>query len=94
MNLIRKTGLSAAESARRVSHDLAWTVIDNDSLLLTAAFAIQARWQLNYWDSLIIAAAQRAGTTQLWCVRSIRCGDRDEIQAAGGSLPADRASPR
>ena len=66
VNLIRKAGLNATESARRVSHYLAWTVIDNDSLLLTASFEIQARWQLSYWDSLIVAAAQRAGATQSW----------------------------
>ena len=66
VNLIRKAGLNATESARRVSHYLAWTVIDNDSLLLTASFEIQARWQLSYLDSLIVAAAQRAGATQSW----------------------------
>lgn len=66
VNLIRKAGLNATESARRVSHYLAWIVIDNDSLLLTASFNVQARWQLSYWDSLIVAAAQRAGAAQLW----------------------------
>lgn len=98
MNLIRKAGLNATESARRVSHYLAWTVIDNDSLLLTASFEIQARWQLSYWDSLIVAAAQRAGATQSWtedlaqgqimatCVRSTRCGCREGHANAGDNV--------
>jgi predicted nucleic acid-binding protein len=66
LNLMRKAGLAPAESARRVSHYLAWKVIDNDRLLLTSAFDVQVRWQLSYRDSLIVAAAQRAGATQLW----------------------------
>ena len=66
VNLIRKGGLTVADAARRVSPYLAWTVIDNDRPLLLASFDVQARWQLSYWDSLIIAAAQRAGAAQLW----------------------------
>jgi predicted nucleic acid-binding protein len=66
VNLIRKAGLAPAESARRVSHYFAWKVIDDDRLLLSSAFDVQVRWRLSYWDSLIVAAAQRAGATQLW----------------------------
>ena len=66
VNLIRKANLTPAESAQRVSHYLAWKVIDNDRLLLAASFDVQTRWQLSYWDSLIVAAAQRAGAAQLW----------------------------
>jgi len=66
VNLVRKAGLLPADAARRVSHYLAWKVIDNDRLLLTSAFDVQTRWQLSYWDCLIIAAAQRAGAAQLW----------------------------
>ena len=66
VNLIRKAGLAPVDSAQRVSHYLAWKVIDNDRLLLTCAFDVQVRWQLSDWDSLIVAAAQRAGAAQLW----------------------------
>lgn len=55
----------ASPAAQRVSYYLAWKVIDNDRLLLTSAFDVQARWQLSYWDSLSVAAAQRAGAVQL-----------------------------
>ena len=66
VHLICKACLTPSESAQRVSHYLAWKVIDNDRLLLAASFDIQTRWQLSYWDSLIVAAAQRAGAAQLW----------------------------
>lgn len=66
VNLIRKAALAPAESAQRVNDYLAWKVIDNDRLLLTSAFDVQARWKLSFWDSLIVAAAQRAGAAQLW----------------------------
>ena len=66
VNLIRKANLTPTESAQRVSHYLAWKVVDNDRLLLAASFDVQTRWQLSYWDSLIVAAAQRAGAAQLW----------------------------
>lgn len=66
VNLMRKAGLSAPASARRVSLYLAWRVIDNDRALLAAAFDVQPRWNLSFWDSLIVAAAQRAGAARLW----------------------------
>ena len=66
VNLIRKAGLSPEQSASRVSHYLAWQVIDSDRTLLASAFDVQARWQLSYWDSLIVAAAQRANAAMLW----------------------------
>lgn len=66
VNLIRKGGLDPVASWRRVSDYLAWKVIDNDRLLLAAAFDVQTRWKLSYWDSLIVAAAQRSGAPLLW----------------------------
>lgn len=66
VNLVRKAGLSPQESVERVNHYLAWRVIDNDRALLASAFEVQARWQLSYWDCLIMAAAQRSGAAELW----------------------------
>ncbi len=66
VNLMRKGGLDPAASWRRVSDYLAWKVIDNDRLLLAAAVDVQTRWKLSYWDSLIVAAAQRSGAPLLW----------------------------
>lgn len=66
VNLVRKAGLSPQHSAQRVSHYLAWRVIDNDRTLLTAAFEVQTRWQLSFWDALIVGAAQRSRAATLW----------------------------
>ncbi len=66
VNLIRKAGLDPSAACRRVSVYLAWKVVDNDRLLLKAAFDVQARWKLNYWDCLIVAAAQRCSAAVLW----------------------------
>lgn len=66
VNLMRKAGLQAADAAQRVSHYLAWRVVDNDKNLLAAAFDVQQRWKLGFWDSNIVAAAQRSGAVCLW----------------------------
>lgn len=66
VNLVRKAGLPAAQSADLVGQYLSWRVIDNDRALLKAAFEVQSRFQLSFWDCLIVAAAQRAGAAVLW----------------------------
>jgi predicted nucleic acid-binding protein len=66
VNLIRKAGLSPADSARLVEPYFAWTVIDNDRSLLRDAFELQSGHPLSFWDSLIVAAAQRSGAATLW----------------------------
>jgi len=66
VNLVRKAGLSPQQSAERVTLYLAWRLVDNDRGLLASAFEVQACWQLSYWDSLIVAAAQRSGAPVLW----------------------------
>ena len=66
VNLVRKGGLDPSASWRRVSDYLAWKVIGTDRPLLASAFDVQTRWKLSYWDSLIVAAAQRSGAPVLW----------------------------
>jgi len=81
VNLIHKGGLDPATSWRRVSDYLAWKVIDNDRLLLAAAFDVRTRWKLSYRDSLIVAAAQRSGAPLLWS-EDLAEGQRyDELRA-------------
>ena len=66
VNWVRQAGLTEAESASRVRDYLAWAVIDNDRALLSLAFDVQLRWKLSFWDSLIVAAAQRSKAAVLW----------------------------
>lgn len=61
-----QAGLPIADSAQRVCDYLAWKVVDNDRVLLDAGLDAQARWQLSFWDSLIVAAALRSGAPLLW----------------------------
>jgi len=65
VNLVRK-GIEVDRSARIVSRYFSWRLIDNTRHLLRQAFAVQQRWQISFWDSLIVAAAQRANTAELW----------------------------
>lgn len=37
-----------------------------DASIVLRAILIKQRWQLNYWDSLIIAAAERSGCTTVY----------------------------
>lgn len=66
VNLVRKAGLTAAESVELVSPYFAWPVVDNDRVLLERAFELQVRSRLSFWDAAIVAAAQRAGARELW----------------------------
>lgn len=65
VNLIRK-GVSIDSPADTVRRYLAWRVINNTKILLRRAFAVQQRWQLPFWDSAVIAAAQQSGARALW----------------------------
>ena len=65
VNLIRK-GVSIDASADTVRRYLAWRVMNNTKTMLRRAFAVQQRWQLSFWDSAVVAAAQQAGAHVLW----------------------------
>ena len=65
VNLVRK-GTKVARSAQIVERYLSWRVVDNSRHLLRQAFADQQRWQLSFWDALVIAAAKRAGLSTVW----------------------------
>lgn len=57
---------SAAEEARDEIRDLlAWRPVQIDAALLEAGWAIQDRYRLSYWDSLIVAGAKAASCRYL-----------------------------
>lgn len=86
VNLLRK-GIEVDKSAQIVSRYLSWRVVDNTRHLLRQAFAEQQRWKLSFWDSLIIAAARRAGVSTLWSE------DLNDEQDYGGLSIIDPFSP-
>lgn len=56
----------AAEKARALIEDyLAWNPVVNDGALLMAALDIEQRYQLSFWDAMIVAAAKKAGAGTL-----------------------------
>lgn len=66
VNLQRKAKLLPSQSWDLIQPYLAWPVVDNDRALLNLGYELQVRWKLSFWDSLILAAAQRCGATTLW----------------------------
>ena len=55
-----KPGLSAEEAQQDVRNLMAWKPLALDWPILEAAFAVERRYGLSFWDALIVAAAQRA----------------------------------
>ena len=44
---------------------LSWDPVQTDDAVLEMAWAIESRYQLSWWDALIVGAAQRAGCRYL-----------------------------
>jgi predicted nucleic acid-binding protein len=55
------------DTAKRwLSHYVNWRIIENDGIAIVEAIDIERRYQLSFWDALIVQAANRAGTTLLY----------------------------
>jgi predicted nucleic acid-binding protein len=54
-------GLPAEEARQDVRDLAAWRPIRIDEAIVEAAWRIEDRYRLSFWDSLIVAAAQTAG---------------------------------
>jgi predicted nucleic acid-binding protein len=55
------------EQARTLISDyLAWDPIVNDGASLLQAINLEERYQLSFWDSLIVAAAQKGGASVIY----------------------------
>jgi predicted nucleic acid-binding protein len=67
-NLRRKTRprRSVAETRELVRDYLNWHIVTNLAVSTLAALEIEARYQLSFWDSLILQAAQFAGCSILY----------------------------
>ena len=53
--------LSAREARDTVEDYLSWELVVNDGTSILAAMEIERRYQLSFWDALIVQAAERAG---------------------------------
>lgn len=64
--VVRRRLLTAAEAERLIrAYQPVFTVVPIDYDLVCAALGIHQRFQLRYWDSLIVAAAREAGCIEL-----------------------------
>lgn len=52
-------------AARLVADFSPWPIVTTTLDLVHAGFAEQARWQLSFWDALILAAARNSGASEL-----------------------------
>jgi predicted nucleic acid-binding protein len=63
--VVRKHLLSAEEAERAIrAYQPVFTVVSLDFDLVCDATSLYRRFQLRYWDSLILAAARRAGCVE------------------------------
>jgi predicted nucleic acid-binding protein len=67
VNLRRKFGgaVSVAEARAEVRRYQPWRPWVIDAPTIESAWTAESRWQLNYWDALMVAAAQHQGCDTL-----------------------------
>jgi predicted nucleic acid-binding protein len=58
--------LSASEAVKILRDHLTWEVVVNDRGSIIRAVEIETRYQISFWDALIIQAAERAGAEVLY----------------------------
>lgn len=60
-----KPGLPVEDARQDIRELLAWSPICADAKLLESAWALQDRYAISWWDSLIVAAAEAAASSHL-----------------------------
>ena len=56
----------AKRAKRWLSHYLNWSTVVNDGASVLRAVEIEQRYQLSFWDAMIVQAAQECGATLLY----------------------------
>jgi predicted nucleic acid-binding protein len=65
VNAVRKQPAARDEARAEVRDLLAWNPVVADAALLEHGWKLQDRYQLSYWDALIVAAAKAASCRYL-----------------------------
>jgi predicted nucleic acid-binding protein len=65
INAVRKLNASLEDARAEVRDLLTWNPVTTDSVVLERRWKIQDRYQLSYWDALIVAAAKVASCRYL-----------------------------
>ena len=58
--------LSAAQARKEILLLSNMATVDIDPTLVVRAIEIHEKWQLSYWDALILASAERAGCSTVY----------------------------
>jgi predicted nucleic acid-binding protein len=58
--------LSVADTRETIADYLAWEVVVNTSSAVLEALDLEERFEISFWDALIVHAAQTAGATILY----------------------------
>lgn len=68
VSLVRKLSPPVApETARRIINNLVrWRVVEPDRYDVLAAIDTSLRWQISFWDAMLLLAARNAGAALLW----------------------------
>ena len=61
-----KRPVSIEQARSLISDYLSWDPIVNDGATMLEAIDVEQRYQLSFWDSLIVAAAQKGGASVLF----------------------------
>jgi predicted nucleic acid-binding protein len=65
VTLVRR-GVAARQARGLVAVYFDWNVISNDTSLAADGMDSAERWNMSFWDALILAAARRAGAATVW----------------------------
>jgi predicted nucleic acid-binding protein len=88
VNAVRKRPAAREEARAEVRDLLAWNPVVADAALLERGWKIQDRYQLSYWDALIVAAAKAASCRYL-LTEDLQAGQRlDGIEVVNPFLRA------
>jgi predicted nucleic acid-binding protein len=63
---LRRKEVPFAETRDTVEDYARWRVVQNTVQIVKIGLNEMERWQLSFWDALILAAARQAGATQVW----------------------------
>ena len=62
----QRMGLGPEKGESVIMDFLKWNIIINDEKILLKGIVYQKQYKTSFWDSLIIAAANSAGVSELW----------------------------
>lgn len=63
---LRRKGVEPVAARQTVEDYSLWRVVENDLALFRAGMDQMTRWQISFWDGLILAAARSRGATIIW----------------------------